>query len=152
MGTFLVASSIAFLTAEVSHLSTLISFSVSSSLYGEENVAHLKLHVVIRMRNSVSTWSAILFQPQPWAIRKSRVIPSLSKMTNAFHFDGLVVLVLLVICTCAYIKQVPRLREFFLSEKKGPFGALYKASVLGTRLHIFISLSCVIMAFYVLIF
>ena len=89
-----------------------------------------------------------------------RVIPSYrlfeeqptATMTNAFHFDGLVVLVLLTICTCAYIRQVPKLKDFFLSEKKGPFGALYKASVLGTRLHIFVSLSCVFMAFYVLLF
>lgn len=73
-------------------------------------------------------------------------------MTNAFHVDGLVVVALLVICTCAYIRQVPRLKQFFLSERKGPFGALYKASVIGTRLHVFVSAACVTMAFYVLLF
>ena len=39
---------------------------------------------------------------------------------------GLVVAVLLLICTCAYISHVPRLKAFFLSEKKGVFGAFYK--------------------------
>ena len=72
-------------------------------------------------------------------------------MTNAYHFDGLVVVALLVICTCAYVRQVPKLKQFFLSEKKGIFGALYKASIIGTRLHIFISIFCTITAFYLII-
>ena len=36
------------------------------------------------------------------------------------------VFVLLVICTCAYIRNVPKLKQLFLSEKNGIFGALYK--------------------------
>lgn len=71
-------------------------------------------------------------------------------MTNAYHFDGIIILVLLVICTCAYMKSVPRLRQFFLSEKKGLFGALYKAAVIGTRLHWVIASVCVTMAVYVM--
>lgn len=71
-------------------------------------------------------------------------------MTNVYHFDGLIVFALLIICTCAYIKSVPRLKEFFLSEKKGLFGALHKASVIGTRLHWLVSASCVVMAVYVM--
>ena len=71
-------------------------------------------------------------------------------MTNVYHFDGLVIFALLVICTCAYIKKVPRLRDFFLSEKKGLFGALYKAAVIGTRLHWAVSAACIAMAVYVL--
>ena len=71
-------------------------------------------------------------------------------MTNVYHFDGLVIFALLVICTCAYIKKVPRLRDFLLSEKKGLFGALYKAAVIGTRLHWAVSAACIAMAAYVL--
>ena len=71
-------------------------------------------------------------------------------MTNVYHFDGLVIFALLVICTCAYIKKVPRLRDFLLSEKKGLFGALYKAAVIGTRLHWAVSAACIAMAVYVL--
>lgn len=71
-------------------------------------------------------------------------------MTNVYHFDGLVIFALLVICTCAYIRRVPRLKAAILSEKKGLFGALYKASVIGTRLHWAVSIACVITAVYVL--
>lgn len=71
-------------------------------------------------------------------------------MANIYHFDGVIVFVLLVICTCAYIKRVPRLKQFFLSEKKGLFGALYKASVIGTRLHWILSTACVVMSAYLL--
>ena len=71
-------------------------------------------------------------------------------MTNVYHFDGVIVFVLLVICTCAYFKRVPRLKQLLLSEKKGLFGALYKAAVIGTRLHWAVAATCCIMAVYVL--
>ncbi len=71
-------------------------------------------------------------------------------MTNVYHFDGLVVAVLLIICTCAYIWTVPKLRETFLSEKKGLFGALYKAAVIGRRLHWVVSGACITMAIYIM--
>ena len=73
------------------------------------------------------------------------------KMTNVYHFDGLIIFTLLVICTCAYIRRVPRLKQLFLSEKKGLFGALYKAAVIGTRLHWAVSIACVVMAFYIIL-
>lgn len=71
-------------------------------------------------------------------------------MTNAYTFDGLVVFGLLVICTCAYMRRVPRLKQWFLSEKKGFWGVFYKASVIGTRLHFFVSVSCVLAGCYLL--
>lgn len=45
---------------------------------------------------------------------------------QVYSLDGLLVLALLVVCTCAYITKVPRLKSFFLSEKKGFFGVFYK--------------------------
>ena len=72
-------------------------------------------------------------------------------MTNVYHFDGLIILALLIICTCAYVKRVPRLNTFLLSEKKGLFGALHKAAVIGTRLHWIVSIACASMAVYVLL-
>ncbi len=71
-------------------------------------------------------------------------------MTNVYHFDGLIILALLVICTCAYMRSVPRLKQLFLSEKKGLFGALYKAAVIGTRLHWAVASGCVLMAVYIM--
>ena len=53
-------------------------------------------------------------------------IPTLTTNSPVYSFDGVLIFILLIICTCAYIKNVPRLRQFFLSEKNGIFGALYK--------------------------
>ncbi|KAL7837252.1 hypothetical protein SRHO_G00269630 [Serrasalmus rhombeus] len=69
-------------------------------------------------------------------------------MTNAYSFDGILVFGLLFICTCAYLKKVPRLNSWLLSEKKGVWGVFYKAAVIGTRLHVGVALSCLCMAFY----
>ncbi|KAF7693362.1 protein kish-B [Silurus meridionalis] len=69
-------------------------------------------------------------------------------MTNVYSFDGILVFGLLFICTCAYLKKVPRLNSWLLSEKKGVWGVFYKAAVIGTRLHIAVALSCLGMAFY----
>jgi hypothetical protein len=44
----------------------------------------------------------------------------------AYSFDGLIVFVILIICTCGYMRRVPKLREWFLSEKKGFAGIFYK--------------------------
>ena len=49
---------------------------------------------------------------------------------TVYSLDGLLVVALLVVCTCAYITKVPRLKSFFLSEKKGFFGVFYKGNLL----------------------
>jgi len=69
-------------------------------------------------------------------------------MVNAYSFDGMIVFVLLTICTCGYMRRVPKLREWFFSEKKGFAGIFYKASIIGTRLSLFVAISCVLMAFW----
>ncbi|XP_038676047.1 protein kish-B isoform X1 [Scyliorhinus canicula] len=67
-----------------------------------------------------------------------------------YSFDGLLVFGLLFICTCAYLKKVPRLNKWLLSEKKGVWGVFYKAAVIGTRLHVPVALSCLVTGVYVL--
>ena len=47
-------------------------------------------------------------------------------------------------------QRVPRLRAMLLSEKRGAWGAFYKASIIGTRLHWQVSLACVASAVYIL--
>ncbi|KAL0978806.1 hypothetical protein UPYG_G00175950 [Umbra pygmaea] len=69
-------------------------------------------------------------------------------MTNVYSFDGIVVFGILFICTCAYLKKVPRLNSWLLSEKKGVWGVFYKAAVIGTRLHHAVALTCLSMALY----
>lgn len=44
----------------------------------------------------------------------------------AYSLDGLLIFGLLLVCSCAYVRQVPKLKQWFLSEKKGFFGILYK--------------------------
>ncbi|XP_068455132.1 protein kish-B [Clinocottus analis] len=73
-------------------------------------------------------------------------------MTNVYSFDGILTFGLLFICTCAYLKKVPRLNSWLLSEKKGVWGVFYKAAVIGTRLHIAVAVSCLLMGFYVVFF
>lgn len=45
---------------------------------------------------------------------------------SVYSFDGILVFGLLFICTCAYLKKVPRLNSWLLSEKKGVWGVFYK--------------------------
>ena len=85
----------------------------------------------------------------------------------AYSFEGIIIFVLLTICTCGYMRRVPKLREWFFSEKKGFAGIFYKgvfsccfvfpmtdfrfivlASIIGTRLSLFVAISCIIMAFW----
>ena len=73
-------------------------------------------------------------------------------MTNIYCSEGLITAALLVICTSAYLSRVPRLKAWLFSQKRGGYkGVLYKAQVLGTRLHWAVSASCVGMAFYLLL-
>jgi hypothetical protein len=46
-------------------------------------------------------------------------------MTNIYSSDGLVTAALLIICTCAYLKRIPRLNAWLFADKHG---ALYKVS------------------------
>ncbi|KAE9417533.1 hypothetical protein Angca_006821, partial [Angiostrongylus cantonensis] len=70
--------------------------------------------------------------------------------SSAYSLDGIVVVILLVICSCAYLKRVPRISTWLLSEKKGFLGVFYKASVIGIRLHSFVSTACFLAAVYTL--
>ena len=51
---------------------------------------------------------------------------------SAYSFDGLIVFGLLVICTCAYMRRVPKLKQWFLSDKKGFMGIFYKGGYIHT--------------------
>ncbi|KFQ39303.1 Protein kish-B, partial [Mesitornis unicolor] len=43
-----------------------------------------------------------------------------------YSLDGLLVFGLLLVCTCAYLRKVPRLKAWLLSEKRGVWGVFYK--------------------------
>ncbi|KAJ3369194.1 hypothetical protein GGF31_005475 [Allomyces arbusculus] len=64
-------------------------------------------------------------------------------MSALFNFQSLLLVVLLIICTCTYVKaQVPSL----LSSQHGVVGVFWKAARIGERLSPYVALSCVAMA------
>ncbi|CAN0159127.1 unnamed protein product [Phaeothamnion confervicola] len=71
-------------------------------------------------------------------------------MTNVYSMQGMLTLVLLFICSCAYIRRVPRLRSL-VSPQPGPLGVFYKAALIGRRLHWCVSIACLSMAAYLVI-
>ena len=50
----------------------------------------------------------------------------------AYGFEGMCVLVLLIICSAAYLRRVPRIRKALFTEKTGVWGVFYKGT-LGSR-------------------
>jgi hypothetical protein len=46
-----------------------------------------------------------------------------------FCSEGMVTATLLIICTCAYLTRVPRIKGWFFSEKTGYKGVLYKGAL-----------------------
>ncbi|OAD74637.1 hypothetical protein PHYBLDRAFT_144014 [Phycomyces blakesleeanus NRRL 1555(-)] len=60
-----------------------------------------------------------------------------------FNFQSLLLVVLLLICTCTYVRaQAPSLMD---RNKTGVLGLFWKASRVGERLSPYVSLACIIM-------
>lgn len=68
----------------------------------------------------------------------------LSAMSALFDFQGLLVVVLLTICTCSYLR--PRLGSFIHPKAPGFLGMFGRFAVIGDRLSPFVSGACVSMA------
>ncbi|KAL2754039.1 hypothetical protein ACRALDRAFT_1063011 [Sodiomyces alcalophilus JCM 7366] len=65
-------------------------------------------------------------------------------MSALFNFEALVFIILLAICTSAYIHQIfPRILD---SNKNGALGIVWKFARIGERLSPYVSIGCVIMA------
>ncbi|KAJ8714497.1 hypothetical protein PYW07_002722 [Mythimna separata] len=69
-------------------------------------------------------------------------------MSAIFNFQSLLSVILLLICTCAY------LRSFFPSimdrNKTGLLGTFWKCARIGERKSPYVAVSCIIMAFSIL--
>jgi Protein of unknown function (DUF1242) len=82
------------------------------------------------------------------ARRPPRAIPTLPAMSAVFNFQSLLVVVLLLICTCAYIRSIyPSLLD---RNKEGFLGVFWKAARIGERLSPYVAVSCVVMSFSLL--
>ncbi|PUU77308.1 hypothetical protein B9Z19DRAFT_987401 [Tuber borchii] len=63
-----------------------------------------------------------------------------------FHFDALLLVILLLICTCTYVRQtVPGMVDS-RKDKNVFFGMFWKFARIGERLSPYVSICCMIMA------
>ncbi|EPQ29874.1 uncharacterized protein PFL1_02547 [Pseudozyma flocculosa PF-1] len=67
-------------------------------------------------------------------------------MSALFNFQSLLLVILLLICTCTYVRATaPALVD---RNKQGFMGLFFKAARIGERLSPYVSLACIIMAAY----
>ncbi|PWN37121.1 DUF1242-domain-containing protein [Meira miltonrushii] len=70
-------------------------------------------------------------------------------MSALFNFSSLLLVILLSICTCTYIRAAaPGLVD---RNKNGPLGLVFKAARIGERLSPYVSLACIVMACYLIV-
>ncbi|KAI8323450.1 DUF1242-domain-containing protein [Martensiomyces pterosporus] len=71
-------------------------------------------------------------------------------MSALFNFQSLLLVILLTICTCTYVRaQAPALID---RNKTGVVGLFWKAARIGERLSPYVSLVCLVMAFQLVIY
>ena len=76
--------------------------------------------------------------------------PSVLKMSALFHFQSLVTVILLLICTCTYVRSLwPSLLD---QRKTGILSGFWKCARIGERLSPYVALSCILLAFQNLFF
>ncbi|KAH8287622.1 hypothetical protein KR054_010901, partial [Drosophila jambulina] len=66
-----------------------------------------------------------------------------------FNFQSLLVVILLMICTCTYIRSI--FPNFIGRHRIGWKGIFWKMSRIGERLSPLVSACCIVMAFYSLL-
>uniref|UniRef100_T1JDY5 Protein kish n=1 Tax=Strigamia maritima TaxID=126957 RepID=T1JDY5_STRMM len=65
-----------------------------------------------------------------------------------FNFQSLLTVVLLLICTCAYVRSIaPRILD---KNKEGVLGLFWKCARIGERKSQYVAISCVAMAVTIL--
>uniref|UniRef100_A0A0S1MJJ5 Protein kish n=1 Tax=Phakopsora pachyrhizi TaxID=170000 RepID=A0A0S1MJJ5_PHAPC len=70
-------------------------------------------------------------------------------MSALFNFQSLLLVILLITCTCAYIRSIaPSLID---RNKNGVLGMFWKFARIGERLSPYVGLSCVIMAIVMMV-
>ncbi|KAK2189902.1 hypothetical protein NP493_94g02003 [Ridgeia piscesae] len=69
-------------------------------------------------------------------------------MSALFNFQSLLTVVLLLICTCAYVRALaPRMLD---KNKEGLLGIFWKCARIGERKSPYVALSCIAMAVSIL--
>lgn len=70
-------------------------------------------------------------------------------MSALLNFQSFLVCILLFICSSTYLRA--QLPSMIRREKEGMTALIYKASVIGTRLSPYVSISCLAMGVFVLL-
>lgn len=93
--------------------------------------------------DSEQTWYVRI--PQPVKVNESYADHSRAASQSAlFNFQSLLLVILLLICTCAYVHDMfPSVLD---RKKDGPMGVFWKCARIGERLSPYISICCVGMA------
>ncbi|KWX13468.1 hypothetical protein QR46_2541 [Giardia duodenalis assemblage B] len=73
-------------------------------------------------------------------------------MTSVWCLDGFLIFAILFICCCSYVARMPRFKSIVFQQKTGFRGTLYKSAVIGLRLHYAISILCILLGVYRLLF
>ncbi|SCZ90751.1 BZ3500_MvSof-1268-A1-R1_Chr1-3g02214 [Microbotryum saponariae] len=70
-------------------------------------------------------------------------------MTALFNFESLLLVILLIICTCTYVRaSAPGLVD---RNKDGFLGVFYKCARIGERLSPYVALALTVVAFQILL-
>ncbi|KAG2002635.1 hypothetical protein CC2G_004804 [Coprinopsis cinerea AmutBmut pab1-1] len=70
-------------------------------------------------------------------------------MSALFNFQSLLLVILLFICTCTYVRsQAPKLVD---NNREGFTGLVFKSARIGERLSPYVALACVAMAVRLLV-
>ncbi|PWN89799.1 DUF1242-domain-containing protein [Acaromyces ingoldii] len=70
-------------------------------------------------------------------------------MSALFNFSSLLLVILLSICTCTYLRaSAPGLID---RNRQGFLGLFYKGARIGERLSPYVSLACIVMAVYMVL-
>jgi len=65
-------------------------------------------------------------------------------MSALFNFQSLLVVVLLLICTCAYVRSA--YRSLLDNNRTGMLGIFWKMARVGERLSPYVSAACIVLA------
>ncbi|ELP91386.1 transmembrane protein 167 precursor, putative [Entamoeba invadens IP1] len=73
-------------------------------------------------------------------------------MTALFNFQSMMVVIILFVCTCTYLRlNIGFIRNFMDKKKEGVPGMMWKAARLGERASPWVSLSCIALGIATLI-
>uniref|UniRef100_A0A8V1A1M9 Protein kish-B n=1 Tax=Gallus gallus TaxID=9031 RepID=A0A8V1A1M9_CHICK len=98
-------------------LTLCLSFSSRKGLHGAAQLGTVRHGVAGRsVAQHGKVWHGTVRNGTAWCV---------------YSLDGLLVFGLLLVCTCAYLRKVPRLRAWLLSEKRGLWGVGYKVTLPG---------------------